>query len=98
MNERSRRLWAGTEADAALGSGLSRSSIPRCGRRSKSDAGGSNGYRSHVWKQQLQRVADKLNLAIRVSHFPPGTSKLKIERDDFHGYWNYLIKPRADRR
>src|SRR5690606_2610743 len=35
------------------------------------DAGGSNGYRSHVWKQQLQRVADKLNLAIRVSHFPP---------------------------
>lgn len=39
------------------------------------DAGGSNSYRSHVWKQQLQRVADKLNLAIRVSHFPPGTSK-----------------------
>jgi hypothetical protein len=39
------------------------------------DAGGSNSYRSHVWKQQLQRVADKLDLAIRVSHFPPGTSK-----------------------
>lgn len=39
------------------------------------DAGGSNSYRSHVWKQQLQRVADKLDLAIHVSHFPPGTSK-----------------------
>ncbi len=39
------------------------------------DAGGSNSYRSHVWKQQLQRVADKLDVAIRVSHFPPGTSK-----------------------
>jgi hypothetical protein len=126
------------------------------------DAGGSNGYRSHVWKQQLQRVADKLNLAIRVSHFPPGTSKwnkvehrlfsfisinwrgrplrtyetiislignttnrgglvvrarldrrkyptgkkvsakelreLKIERDDFHGDWNYVIEPRTERR
>ncbi|MEO7736492.1 MAG: hypothetical protein ABIY55_36370 [Kofleriaceae bacterium] len=26
-------------------------------------------------EQQLQRVADKLELAIHVSHFPPGTSK-----------------------
>jgi transposase len=122
------------------------------------DAGGSNGYRSHVWKQQLQRLADKLGLAIHVSHFPPGTSKwnkvehrlfsfisinwrgrplrtyetiinlisnttnrgglvvrarldrrryptgkkvsakelreLKIERDAFHGDWNYVIHPR----
>jgi hypothetical protein len=39
------------------------------------DAGGSNSYRSHVWKHQLQRLADKLDLAIHVSHFPPGTSK-----------------------
>jgi hypothetical protein len=39
------------------------------------DAGGSNGYRSHVWKFELQRLADKLGIAIRVSHFPPGTSK-----------------------
>ena len=39
------------------------------------DAGGSNGYRSHVWKYELQRVADKLGLSIHVSHFPPGTSK-----------------------
>ena len=122
------------------------------------DAGGSNGYRSHVWKHQLQGLADKLGLTIHVSHFPPGTSKwnkvehrlfsfisinwrgrplrsyetvinlisnttnrgglvvrarldrrryptgkkvsaadlraLNIERDDFHGDWNYVIKPR----
>ena len=122
------------------------------------DAGGSNSYRSHVWKQQLQRLADKLGLAVHVSHFPPGTSKwnkvehrlfsfisinwrgrplrsyetiinlignttnvgglvvrarldrrnypigkkvsakelreLKIDRHDFHGDWNYVIKPR----
>ena len=122
------------------------------------DAGGSNSYRSHMWKRELQRLADKLNLSIHVSHFPPGTSKwnkiehrlfsfisinwrgrpirtfetiinlignttnrgglivrarldrrnyptgmkvskkelreLKIERDDFHGDWNYVIRPR----
>ncbi len=39
------------------------------------DAGGSNGYRLRVWKYELQRLADKLCIAIRVSHFPPGTSK-----------------------
>jgi hypothetical protein len=43
------------------------------------DAGGIN-YRSHVWKHQLQRVADNLDMSIHVSHFPPGTSKWnKIE-------------------
>lgn len=123
------------------------------------DAGGSNSYRSRVWKHELQRVADKTGLSIRVSHFPPGTSKwnkiehrlfsfismnwrgrplrtfetivnlignttnrgglvvrarldrrnypigkkvsakefhaLNIERDGFHGDWNYVIHPRA---
>ena len=39
------------------------------------DAGGSNGYRLHVWKYELQRLADKIGISIRVSHFPPGTSK-----------------------
>ncbi len=44
------------------------------------DAGGSNGYRSRAWKYELQRFADETNLRIRVSHFPPGTSKWnKIE-------------------
>ena len=44
------------------------------------DAGGSNGYRSRVWKVELQRLADKLGLTIHVSHLPPGTSKWnKIE-------------------
>ena len=44
------------------------------------DAGGSNGYRSRAWKQELQRFADRTRLTIEVSHFPPGTSKWnKIE-------------------
>lgn len=39
------------------------------------DAGGSNSYRSRVWKYELQRFADKHEITVRVSHFPPGTSK-----------------------
>jgi hypothetical protein len=48
------------------------------------DAGGSNGYRSSMWKAELQRFADESNLAITVCHFPPGTSKWnKIEHKLF---------------
>jgi len=125
------------------------------------DAGGSNSYRSHVWKHELQRLADKLEMSIHVSHLPPGTSKwnkiehrlfsfisinwrgrplrsyetiinligntsngaglvvrarldrrryptgkkvtakelraMEIERDDFHGDWNYAIHPRRQK-
>ena len=44
------------------------------------DAGGSNGYRLHAWKHELQQLADETGLTIEVSHFPPGTSKWnKIE-------------------
>ena len=39
------------------------------------DAGGSNGYRFRVWKHELQQLADETRVTIRVSHFPPGTSK-----------------------
>ena len=44
------------------------------------DGGSSNGSRVRLWKLELQRLADELGLSIRVSHFPPGTSKWnKIE-------------------
>jgi hypothetical protein len=44
------------------------------------DAGGSNGYRTRGWKLELQKFADDSGLRVRVSHFPPGTSKWnKIE-------------------
>jgi hypothetical protein len=44
------------------------------------DAGGSNGHRSLVWKARLQELADRHQISIHVSHFPPGTSKWnKIE-------------------
>ncbi|NET44759.1 ISAzo13 family transposase [Okeania sp. SIO2B3] len=44
------------------------------------DCGGSNSYRSRLWKLKLQELADEINRTIHVSHFPPGTSKWnKIE-------------------
>ena len=44
------------------------------------DSGGSNGYRCHLWKRELQRFATEERLTITVCHFPPGTSKWnKIE-------------------
>jgi hypothetical protein len=59
------------------------------------DAGGSNGYRSKLWKLELQKFADDANLRIQVSHFPPGTSKWnKIEHRLFcHITQNWRGKP-----
>ncbi len=39
------------------------------------DSGGSNGYRSHLWKAELQKFSNQEGLKISVCHFPPGTSK-----------------------
>ncbi|HEY9628215.1 MAG TPA: ISAzo13 family transposase [Coleofasciculaceae cyanobacterium] len=44
------------------------------------DCGGSNDYRSRLWKAELQLLADELGLTFEICHFPPGTSKWnKIE-------------------
>lgn len=44
------------------------------------DAGGSNGYRSKLWKRELHALSQEENFEITVCHFPPGTSKWnKIE-------------------
>ncbi len=48
------------------------------------DSGGSNGSRIRLWKFELQNLANELGIAIRVCHFPPGTSKWnKIEHRMF---------------
>jgi Rhodopirellula transposase DDE domain len=59
------------------------------------DGGGSNGSRVRLWKLELQRFADEDNLTIRVSHFPPGTSKWnKIEHRLFsHISMNWRGRP-----
>jgi hypothetical protein len=63
------------------------------------DAGGSNGYRSRLWKVKLQGLADDLGLEISVCHFPPGTSKWnKIEHRMFcHITQNWRGRPLRSR-
>lgn len=39
------------------------------------DSGGSNSNRAHLWKTELQKVANETGLIIKVCHFPAGTSK-----------------------
>jgi hypothetical protein len=39
------------------------------------DGGGSNSSRQYLFKQDLQRLVNELNLEIRIAHYPPYTSK-----------------------
>lgn len=40
------------------------------------DAGGSNGYRKRLWKQQIQeKLADALGVQVMTCHYPTGASK-----------------------
>ena len=39
------------------------------------DGGGSNSARRYVFKEELQKLADRLGLDIRVAHYPPYCSK-----------------------
>lgn len=39
------------------------------------DGGGNNGTSGRLWQQELQGLADEIGITVRVSHFPPGTSK-----------------------
>ncbi len=39
------------------------------------DGGGSNGYRTRLWKTELARFAGETGLPVTVCHLPPGTSK-----------------------
>ena len=59
------------------------------------DGGGSNGYRTRLWKLQLQRFADESGLDVTVAHYPPGTSKWnKIEHRMFcHITQNWRGRP-----
>jgi hypothetical protein len=59
------------------------------------DAGGSNSYRTRVWKAEVAALAVETGLEITVCHFPPGTSKWnKIEHRLFsHITMNWRGRP-----
>ena len=53
------------------------------------DCGGSNGYRTRLWKVCLQQLANETGLTIHVAHYPPGTSKWnKVE----HCLFSFITK------
>ena len=48
------------------------------------DGGGSNSSVSRLWKVELNKLSNEINIPITVCHFPPGTSKWnKIEHRMF---------------
>lgn len=59
------------------------------------DCGGSNSYRTRLWKAEIQNLADELQLNITVLHYPPGTSKWnRIEHRMFnHITMNWRGRP-----
>ena len=59
------------------------------------DGGGSNGYRTRLWKTELAALAAETGLAITVCHLPPGTSKWnKVEHRLFsHISMNWRGRP-----
>jgi hypothetical protein len=81
-----RRWWRG--AGAAAYPGAAQLLIT-------ADAGGSNSYRSRVFKAELAKLATDTDLVITVCHFPPGTSKWnKIEHRLFsHITHNWRGRP-----
>ena len=59
------------------------------------DGGGSNGYRTRLWKTELAALATETALEITVCHLPPGTSKWnKVEHKLFsHISMNWRGRP-----
>ncbi len=39
------------------------------------DCGGSNNYRHHIFKEDLQRLVNRIDIPIRIAHYPPYCSK-----------------------
>lgn len=39
------------------------------------DAGGANSYRHHIFKVELQQLANEINMPLKIMHYPPYTSK-----------------------
>jgi transposase len=64
------------------------------------DAGGSNSYRTRLWKTELQCLADQTGLQLRVLHYPPGTSKWNKVEHRLFSYIsiNWRAKPLVSRQ
>ena len=100
--------WVGVDHDtASFAVNAIRSWWKRMGRAAyggathlliTADAGGSNGAKTRLWKWELQRFADRTEIDKR--SYPKGLtvkdetmSRVNLTRHDFHGDWNYTIRP-----
>jgi transposase len=75
---------------------VGQASYPGAGRLLiTADGGGSNGYRTRLWKTELAALATRTGLTITVAHLPPATSKWnKIEHRLFsHISMNWRARP-----
>ena len=88
-------------AAATIGTWWEKAGQPACPRARRllitADGGGSNGYRTRLWKTELAGLAARTGLEITVCHLPPGTSKWnKIEHRLFsHISMNWRGRPLA---
>lgn len=39
------------------------------------DSGGANSYRHHIFKAEVQRLVNEINIPLKIAHYPPYTSK-----------------------
>jgi hypothetical protein len=62
------------------------------------DAGGSNSYRSRLWRLELSKLAAEAGVDITVCHFPPGTSKWNkiVIYTGFPGVYEVTDEPAPD--
>jgi hypothetical protein len=50
------------------------------------DGGGSNGSRNRLFKRELQRLVNQIQIPITVAHFPPATSKWNMIEHKLFSY------------
>lgn len=39
------------------------------------DSGGANSYRHHIFKSEVQKLVNEINIPVKIVHYPPYTSK-----------------------
>lgn len=59
------------------------------------DGGGSNGVRNRLFKRELQKLVQEINIPISLCHFPPATSKWNIIEHQLFSFIsiNWRAKP-----
>ena len=59
------------------------------------DGGGSNGVKNRLFKRELQKLVNEINIPITVCHYPPATSKWNVIEHQLFSFIsiNWRAKP-----